>query len=89
MDWRVVAELLATALGAIDKVVATVRNKNDKLEAAANALTVVTAILEAVKGGKLEDLDPETARAELAELIATLQISDDAADAAVAAKFGD
>lgn len=90
MDWAHVTKLLATALGAIDQVLETTRmaaKAGGRVTAAADALTAIGAIVETVKNGDIENLDPTVAEEELTRLLAAIQSNDDEADAAVAEKF--
>lgn len=88
MDWSKVAEILAMALGAIDTIVSRVRNKGGgRIEAAADALTVIGTIVDTVKAGDLDDLDLDGVKRELQSLLDSLELNDAAADAAVADKF--
>lgn len=91
MDYRAVAELLAAALGAIGTVINRLRDAEDDpvTSRAKDALTVITAIVDTVRSGELEGLDPATARAELDQVLAALDAADSEADAALAKKFDD
>ncbi len=88
-NWQAIAELLAAALGAIDRVVATMGGpKPDPVaERAKDALTVIGVIVSTVKSGNLETFDAKAARADLDRVVAALDASDDDADMAVAKKF--
>ena len=89
MDWAQAARLLATALGAIDQILETARASkvSPQVTAAADALTAIGAIVETVKRGDIEHLDPTVAQEELDRLIAALSSNDAVADTAVADKF--
>jgi hypothetical protein len=88
-DWQAIAELLAAALGAVDKVVERMSGPEPDpiAERAKDALTVIGAIVSTVKTGNLEQLDAETARAELDRVIAALDASDEGANKALENKF--
>ena len=90
MDWRAAAKLMATAVSAIDQIVAAVRAKDstDKVEAAADAIMAIGAIVETVKSGDVENLDAGKAQEELDRILKELASNDAAADAAIDAKFG-
>lgn len=89
-DWKSVATLFAEALAAIDKVLRQVsarKGADERLKYAADALTAIGAITEAVKGGKLDDIDLAKAQEELEHLARALATNDQAADQAVDDKF--
>lgn len=90
MDWQATAKLMATALAAIARVVDGVAVKQAAeatTDYSAGALTAINTILNSVKSGELENLDPENAKEALDRLLALLTNSDTAADEAVADKF--
>lgn len=82
MEWKAIAELLASALGLLAQVVAQHGGSEEKA-----ALVQLRAILAAIDSGTLEGLDPATAQAELDALVATILGDRAAADARLARKF--
>lgn len=83
------AEVLAEAIKLIGDVVSRVKDQRQKagIGAAADALTVIGAIVESVQGGDLDKVSPDEARDELFRLRRALEESDVAADRALAEKF--
>lgn len=86
MDWQAAAKLMATAISAIDQAVEMVRTSTSPSRAI-DALQVIGAIVETVKSGNLDNLDPDKTRQDLDLLMTALGSNDDAADAEVADKF--
>lgn len=91
MDHQSAVKILAMALSAIEQIVDSARDSklfdDSKAQAASDALLAIGAIVETVKSGKLEGLDPKEAQEELDLLLAAIGDNDDAVDAAVDAKF--
>lgn len=90
MDWAAAAKLLATALGAIDQIITDVRDsrgEDARVKQAADALTAIGVIVQTVKNGDIEKLDPSLAEEELRRLLAAISDNDASADGAMAEKF--
>lgn len=89
-QWQAIAEVLALAISSIDRVVGEVRRRRNEVTTmrhAADALQAITAIVDSVKAGNVDDIDPAKVRTELELLMTVLGQNDDAADAAVDTKF--
>lgn len=83
------AEVLAEAIKLIGDVVSRVKSRRQKagMGAAADALTVIGAIVESVQGGQLDKVTADEARDELSRLRRALDEGDAAADRALEKKF--
>lgn len=84
-------ELLIAALEAIGEIIEYAKRRRGEspgIDAAADALTAIGAVVDAVRTGKLAPGDIDKAQADLAALRRSILASDAAADAAVKAKFG-
>jgi hypothetical protein len=88
MKWEALARVLAEALSTVGEVVSSVKERRqaDGIQSAADALTVIGAIVESVKGD-VDKLDPAAVVAELSRLKRALGANDTAADAALTKKF--
>jgi hypothetical protein len=73
-EWQTIAKLLAAALAAIGKVVGTFENADEGK--ARDALTIISALLDAVAKGTLDKIDPERAEEELQTLLSALADND-------------
>lgn len=82
-------EILAAALEAIAEILEYARKRRQTagLDVAADALTAIGAIVQTVRGGKIEDGDLDRVRQDLATLRHAIASNDAAADAALAGKF--
>jgi hypothetical protein len=82
--------LLSSALELIAAILerGRARRETASLDSAADELTAISVILAAVKGGSLGEADLEKAEADLSILRQAIMGADEAADAAVRAKFG-
>lgn len=89
MSAEAIARILGEALRLIGEVVSSVKEKRQigGIGAAADALTVIGAIVESVKHGDLTKIDPIEVSEEMARLRRALEHNDAAADAALAEKF--
>lgn len=82
VDWKIVAEILASALKLVAQVVAEKGNAETKA-----ALVQLGAIMAALDSGDISGIDPATARAELDKLVDTLLEDRAEADVALAKRF--
>jgi hypothetical protein len=89
MRWEALARAAFAALSTIDEVVASVKERRaaEGVQSAADALTVIGAIVESIRGVDIEKVDPAVITEELGRLKRALQANDTAADAALAKKF--
>jgi hypothetical protein len=89
MRWEALARAAFEALSTIDEVVASVKERRaaEGVESAADALTVIGAIVESIRGADVEKIDPKDLAEELGRLKRALKSNDTAADAALAKKF--
>lgn len=90
MNWEAVAKVLGAAVGAIDSIIERVQEKKEAhkvLEASADALTTIGAIVDAVAKGNIDAIDPEDAGEQIDHLLRALRENDAAADAALDDKF--
>jgi hypothetical protein len=89
MRWEALARTLFGALSTIDDVVASVKERraSEGIQSAADALTVIGAIVESIRGASVETVDPETLAEELSRLKRALGANDSAADQALKDKF--
>lgn len=83
-DWQAIATVLSLALSAVDRVIASY---SDDHRDPKDALTVISALLGAVKAGKLDALDPAEAQAELDALLVALRDTDARIDALIRERF--
>ena len=91
VNWQQVAEVLSLALSTIDKIIAATRNQQQsaRLDGAADALTVIGAIVDTVKSGKLDEINLAKAQSDLERLRSAIDKTDARIDDLVKKRFGD
>jgi hypothetical protein len=89
VNWEALARVALEVISTIGDVVSEVkdRRQTDGLRAAADALTVIGAIVESVRSKDVESIDPDVIAGELARLKEALRSNDAVADRALADKF--
>jgi uncharacterized protein YicC (UPF0701 family) len=89
MRWEALARAAFTALSTIDDVVASVKERRaaEGVQSAADALTVIGAIVESIRGVDIEKVDPAVITEELSRLKKALDTNDNEADRALKEKF--
>jgi hypothetical protein len=90
IDWQKVATVLSLALSTIDKIISSARERrqNSGLDAAADALTAIGAIVDAVKGGAVSEADLAKAQDDLEHLVKAIGSTDRRIDELIAERFG-
>lgn len=91
MNWEPLARVAFEAIDVIDEVVATFkdRKQDEGMKSAADALTIIGAVVASVRSGDFKNADPERIAEDLERLKRALRDNDKTADDELADKFKD